>query len=157
MDLALARYSGQELHNDYVLTTSPVFGNLRRFFHAAVRDFVLAYNDYPGASVAPADQPSICDRMRQDINANPQGSTRSSYMDPVVDIPVVESLSPLIISSSTPPPPVIDAPVRSLPPNNLSLSFLQSGSLDHPQLHVPLSMGAVSNVSIGSTDLLYVR
>ena len=141
MDLALARYSGQELHNDYVLTTSPAFGNLRKFFRAAVWDLVLAYNDYPGSSVAPADQPSICDRMRQDINANPQGSTRSSYMDPVVDIPVVESLSPLIISLSTPPPPVVDAPVRSLTPNNRLLSFLQSLSVDHQQFHVPLSRG----------------
>ena len=126
MDLALAPYSGQELHNNYVLTTSPAFGNLRKFFRAAIPDLVLAYNDYPGASVAPAAQPSICDRMRHDINETPQGTARSSYVDPVVDIPVVESLSPLIISSTT-PPPVIDAPVRSLPPNNRSLSFMQSG------------------------------
>ena len=156
MDFALARYAGQELHNDYVLTTSPAFGNLRKFFRAAVRDLVLAYNDYPGSSVAaPGTQPSICDRMRQDIDANPQGSPCTSYMDPVVDIPVVESLSSLIISSSTPPPPVVDAPVRSLTPNNRSLSFLQSGLMDHPQLHVPISRGAVSSVSICSTDLLY--
>ena len=141
MDLALARYSYQKLHNNYVVTTSPAFGNLRKFFRAAVRDLVLAYNDYPGYSVEPADQPSICDRMRQDNNANPQGSTRSSHMDPVVDIPVVESLSPRIISSSTPSPPVVDAPVRSLTPNNRSLSFLRSGSMDHPQFHVPLSRG----------------
>ena len=97
MDLALARYSGQELHNDYVLMTSPAFGPLRKFFRAAVRDLVLAYNEYPGSSVAPAAQPSICDQMRQ-------GSSRTSHMDPVMDIPVVESLSPLILSSSTPPP-----------------------------------------------------
>ena len=50
MDLALARYSGQELHNNYVLTTSPAFGNLRKFFRAAVRDLVLAYSDFRGAS-----------------------------------------------------------------------------------------------------------
>ena len=136
MDLALSRYSGQELHNNYVLTTSPAFGNLRKFFRAAVRDLVLAYNDYPGASVAPATHPSICDLMRRDINETPQGAAQSSH----VDIPVVESLSPLIISSS-PPPPVVDAPVRSLTPNNRSLSFMQSGSADHPQLHVLLSRG----------------
>ena len=141
MDLALARYSGQELRNDYVLTTSPAFGNLRKFFRAAVRDLVLVYNEYPGSSVAPAAQPSICDRMRQDIDANPQGSPRTSHMDPVVDISVVESLSPLILSLSTPPPPVADAPVRSLTPNNRSLSFFQSGPVDHPQLHVPQSRG----------------
>ena len=91
--------------------------------------------------MAPAAQQSICDRMRQDIDAYPQGSPRMSFMDPVVDIPVVESLSPLIISSSTPLPPVVDAPVRSLTPNNRLLGFLLSGPLDHPQLHVPLSRG----------------
>ena len=53
MDLALARQSGQELHNYYVLTTSPTFGNLRKLFRAAVRDTVLIYNDYPGSRVAP--------------------------------------------------------------------------------------------------------
>ena len=78
MDLALARYSGQELHNNYVLTTSPAFGNLRKFFRAAVWDLVLAYSDFAGASVAPADQPSICDLMRQDINETPQGTAQSS-------------------------------------------------------------------------------
>ena len=139
--LALARYSRQELHNDYIPTTSPAFGNLRKFFRSAVRDLVLAYNEYPGSSVAPAAQPSICERMRQDIDAYPQVSPRTSFMDPVVDILVVESLSSLIISSSTPPPPVVDTPVRSLTPNNRSLGFLQSGPLDHPQLHVPLSRG----------------
>ena len=110
----------------------------------------------PGScdSVAPAAQPSICDLMRQDINETPQGTAQSSYVDLVVDIPVVESLSPFIISSTT-PPPVVDAPVRSLTPNNWSLSFMQSGSADRPQLHVPLSRGAVSSVSLRSTDLLY--
>ena len=73
MDLALARYSGQELHNDYILTTSPAFGSLRKFFCGTVRDLVLAYNDNPGSLVAPAAQPSICDQMRRDIDANPQG------------------------------------------------------------------------------------
>ena len=122
---------------------------IRKFFRAAVRELVLAYSDFPGASVAPAGQPSICDLMRQDINETHQGTAQSSY----VDIPVVESPSPLIISSTT-PPPVVDAPVRSLTPNNRSLSFLQSGSADRPQLHVPLSREAVSSVCLGSHDLL---
>ena len=37
MDLGLARTSGQELHNDYVLTSSPAFGNLRKFFRTTIR------------------------------------------------------------------------------------------------------------------------
>ena len=36
MDLALARRSGQELHNTYIITQSPEFAPLRRFFIAAV-------------------------------------------------------------------------------------------------------------------------
>ena len=97
---------------------------------------------------------SICDQMRRDIDDIPQGSSRTSLVDPVVDIPVVESLSPLILSSAT-PPPVIDTPVRSLTPNNRSLSFLQTGPVEHPHVHVLHSRGAVSSVSIASTDLLY--
>ena len=65
MDLALARRSGQELHNHYVITNSPVMAHLRRFFRAAVRDLTAAYE---GRAIACADedpQPSICDRMRQ--------------------------------------------------------------------------------------------
>ena len=140
MDLALARQSGQELQNDYVLTTSPAFGNLRKLFRAAVRDTVLTCNDYPGSRVAPVAQPSICDQMRLDIDASPQGSSRTSPVD---------------LSSATPPPPVVDTPVRSLTPNNRSLSFLQSGPVEHPHLYVPQSRGAVSSVSIGNTDVLY--
>ena len=155
MDLALARHSGQELHNDYVLTTSSAFGNLRKFFRAAVRELVLAYNDYPGYRVAPVAHHSICDQMRRDIYDNPQRPSSTSPVDSVVDIPVVESLSPLILSSATPPPPAMDTPVRSLTPNNRSLSFLQTGPVEHPHVHVPQSRGAVSSVSIASTDLLY--
>ena len=60
---------------------------------------------------APAAHPSICDLMRQDIAESPQGTMQSYSVDPAVDIPVVESLSPLIVSSAI-PSPVVDAPVR---------------------------------------------
>ena len=53
---------------------------------------------------------------------------------------MVESLSPLIVSSTT-PSPVVDAPVRSMSPNNRSLFYMQSGPVDQPQLHVTLSRG----------------
>ena len=43
MDLALARRSGQELHNHYIITNSPVMSHLRRFFHTSVRDLTAAY------------------------------------------------------------------------------------------------------------------
>ena len=47
MDIALARKSGQELRNDYIITDSPAFDELRLFFRAAVRELVHAYLDYP--------------------------------------------------------------------------------------------------------------
>ena len=67
MDLALARRSGPELRNQYVITNSPVMAHLRRFFRAAVRDLTAAYE---GLAIARADediQPSICDQMRLEI------------------------------------------------------------------------------------------
>ena len=47
MDIALARKSGQELHNEYVITDSPAFDELRLFFHAAVRELLNAYFTFP--------------------------------------------------------------------------------------------------------------
>ena len=42
-----------------------------------------------------------------------------------------------------------------LTPNNRSLSFLQTGPVEDPHVHVLQFRGAVSSVSIASTDLLY--
>ena len=72
-----------------------------------------------------------------------------------MDVPVVESLSPLILSSATPPLLVVDTPVRSLTANNRSVSFLQTGPGEHVHIHVPQPRGAVSSASIASTYLLY--
>ena len=91
--------------------------------------------------------------MRRDISQESHGDIDSTDLDPAFDIPVVESLSPLIISSAT-PPPVMGAPLRSITPNNLSLTYLQSGPFDQPQSYLPLARGAVSSVSLASSDLL---
>ena len=66
MYLALARRSGQE-RNNYVITNSPAFAPLRRFFRAAIRNLVVAYEDLASSRVTPVTLPSICDQMRQDI------------------------------------------------------------------------------------------
>ena len=116
MDLALAWKTGQELHNDYVLTSSPVFGSLRKFFRAAIRELVHAYLDYLRPQVNTRGAFSVCDQMRRDIDDSSQGPSRTSPVDQVEDIPVVESLSPPILSSATPPPQAIETPVRSLDP-----------------------------------------
>ena len=104
--------------------------------------------------MTPVTSPSICDQMRQDIAASSPECIHSPVAVPVVDIPVVESLSPLIISSAS-PWPVEETPTRSITPNNHSLTYLLTGPFDPPHCHVPLTRGAVSSVSIASTDLLY--
>ena len=74
--------------------------------------------------------------------------------DALLHIPVMEMPPPLTFTSSTSPLPVIQTPVRSLTPNNRSLSFLQTGPGEDVQLHIPQPRGAVSSISIASTDLL---
>ena len=99
-------------------------------------------------------QPSICAQMRRDISQEPQVDFAAFiFEDTDFDIPVVESLSPLMISSAT-PPPVVGTPLRLVTPNNRSLTYLQSGPFDQPQCYLPLTRGAVSNVSLASSDLL---
>ena len=120
----LVQKSGQELHDDYVLTSNPAFGNLWKFFRVAVRELIHSYIDYPRPHMDTTGTFLTCDQTRQDIDDSPQGSSRTSPVDQVVNVPVVESLSPLSLSFATPPPPVVDKPVRSLTPNNRSLSFL---------------------------------
>ena len=44
MDLALARRSGQELRNSYIVTKSPEHGPLRRFFKAAVDQLQILFD-----------------------------------------------------------------------------------------------------------------
>ena len=96
--------SRQELHNNYTITNSPALDQLQKFFRAAVRDLTSAYENRAAARVEVDPQPSICDQMRRDITHNSQENTDPTDLDPTSDIPVVESLSPLIISSATPLP-----------------------------------------------------
>ena len=89
MDLALARKASQELHNDYVITSGPEFGSLRRFFRAAVRKLVHAYVDYPHPRANEHGTSSSCNQIRQDV-ADTSGSTgRTSPVDRAEDIPVM--------------------------------------------------------------------
>ena len=55
MDLALARRSGQYLHNTYIIIQSPEFAPLHRFFRAAVKQLQLVFDDLP----VPSRQPSL--------------------------------------------------------------------------------------------------
>ena len=145
MDLALARRSGQTLHNDYTITNSLVLAPLRKFFRVAVRNLTSAYENRASTQAEVDPQSSICDRMCRDISQDSQGHIDSTDLDLAFDIPVVESLSPLILSSAT-PPPVVDTPFRSITPNNRSLTYLQSGPFDQPQSYMPLTCSIMWNL-----------
>ena len=129
MDLTLAMRSGQALHNNYTITKSPGLAPLRKFFLTAIRNLTSAYENRSYTQAEEGTQPLICAQMRRDISQDSHGHIYSTDLDPAFDIPVVESLSPLIISSAT-PPPVVGAPLRSIMPNNRSLTYLQSGPFD---------------------------
>ena len=94
MDLALARQSGQELHNHYVISNSPVRAHLRRFFHAAVRDITTTYEDLAFTRVVDDIKPSICDHMRREIAQAAEDFDRSIDQASGYDIPVGESVPP---------------------------------------------------------------
>ena len=69
MDLALARRSGQELHNTYYITQSREFGPLRRFFTSAVAQLQLVFDDLlvPSKQPPPTATP-LLESMRADID-----------------------------------------------------------------------------------------
>ena len=156
MDIALARKSGQELHNDYVITDSPAFDELRLFFQAAVRELVHAYLDFPrpvymSFAFAPARGRQLRGIARVEHDCPSRYTTRQ---DPEDDITGTERLldthrlSPTLPTSS-----VVTTVASSQSPVEQMTDFLSSES-DRTQLHVPLCRGAVSNVSLASTDLL---
>ena len=103
MDLALARRTGHPLCNNYTITNSPAMAPLRKFFRAAVRHLTSAYETIQNAQSEVAQEPSICSQMRKDIVQELQDDPVSAYIDQGFEIPEVESLSPLILSSATPP------------------------------------------------------
>ena len=154
MDLALARKAGQELHNDYVITSAPEFDNLRKFFRAAVRELVHAYLDYPHPRAIGNGAASSNNQICQDADDTSGSTGRTSPVDRAEDIPAMSLPPPLTFTSYTPPVPVVQTLVRSLTPNNQSLSFLQTGPGEDVHLHNPQHRGAVSSISLASTDLL---
>ena len=148
MDLALARKAGQELHNDYVITAGPEFGSLRSFFRAAVRALVRAYIDYPHPGRKGRNTSFSCSPIRPNITNTPESTGRNSPVDRPEGIPVMSMPPPLTFTSSTHTLPVVQTPVRSLTPNNRSLSFLQTAPGEDVQVHNPQHRGAVASISI---------
>ena len=155
MDLALARKAGQELHNDYVITAGPEFGSLRSFFRAAIRALVRAYIDYPLLGSGGRSASFSCSPIRPIPTNTPASTGRNSPVDRPEGIPVMSMPPPLTFTSSTPTVPVVQTPVRSLTPNNRSLSFLQTAPGEDVQVHDFQHRGAVASISLASTDILF--
>ena len=154
MDLALARKAGQELHNDYIVTAGPEFESLRSFFRAAVRALVRAYIDYPLPGSRRRNTSFSCSSIRSNIHDTTTSTGRHSPVDQPGGIPVMSLPPPLTFTASTPTVPVVQRPMRSLTPNNRSLSFLQTSPGEDVQVHNLQHRGAVASISIASTDLL---
>ena len=86
MDLALARRSGQELRNAYIITKSLEHAPLRRFFRAAVDQLQMLFD----ASVVTSVQPqSLITQMRAAVADCDDASSDGSLMllSPPRDIP----------------------------------------------------------------------
>ena len=89
MDLALARRSGQELRNSYVITKSPEHTPLRRFFKAAVHQLQILFNMSLVTSVQPK---FLLTQMQEAVADCDDGSSDGSLMllSPPRDIPEAE-------------------------------------------------------------------
>ena len=129
MDMALARRSGQELRNSYVITNSPEYAPLRRFFKAAVDGLQLVFDRSLVTSVQPK---SLLIQMRE--VTFPAESSR--------DQETRDEVSPVVIP-------------RRVTPANRPL-HLEAGRIgaSTPQ-HVP-SRPAVLDLCIASSSLLSV-
>ena len=76
MDIALARQSGQELNNHYIITNSPATSHIRRFFNASIRRLTSTYQQIAADQAFHDIRPSICDQMRRDMAAIKEESDR---------------------------------------------------------------------------------
>ena len=147
MDIALARQSGQELNNHYIITNSPATSHIRQFFNTSIRGLTSTYQQIAADQVFYDIRPSICDQMRRDIAAIKEESDRpqdqASGGDP----------ANMNDNMTTTESPVVETPRRSSTTNNHSLAVMEASRLKSPQCHLPLARGAVTNTSISSFDL----
>ena len=174
LDMALARQSGQELVNHYVITNSPAAAHIRRFFHASIRHLTAIYHRIAAEQAFNDIKPSVCDQMRRDLSdmamvkqefdpsiedgvvrRSPvvftarRSSTRvQSRESPVVDPPRRSSTMETDTDS-----PVVDTPRRSSNANNHSLAVMEASRMETPRYCLPTARGSVSFTSIASLDL----
>ena len=183
MDMALARQSGQELINHYVITNSPASAPIRRFFHASIKHLTARYQHIAAEQALQDIKPSIGDQLNHSLGAvdsikeeidlptnEASGYTATAgdgdVFSPVVVTPRRSSTrlqsreSPVVglpRRSSTVDmsvdSPVVDTPRRSYNQHNRALAVMEASAMEPPHFSVPLARGAVNFTSIASTDL----
>ena len=153
MDLALARRSGQELRNSYVITKSPEHAPLRRFFKPAVDQLQINFDMSLVTSVQPK---SLLTQMREAVADCDDGSSDGSLMllSPPHDIPeaVLPAGSAMEIRTRDADSPVVMP--RRVTPANRPLQHLEAGHLGASTPQHVMSRPAVPDLCIASSNLL---
>ena len=152
MDMALARRSGQELRNSYVITNSTEHAPLRRFFKAAVDALQLVFNRSLVTSVQPK---SLLVQMREAVANCDNVSSDGSLMllSPPHDLPEATLPAESSMDQETRDefsPVVIP---RRVTPANRPLQHLEAGRLG---ASTPQHRPAVPDLCIASSSLLSV-
>ena len=153
MDLALARRSGQELRNAYVITKSPEHAPLRRFFKAAVDQLQMQFD----ASVVTSVQPqSLIAQIRAAVADCDDVSSDSSLMllSPPRGIhdAALPAGSDMDIGTRDADSPVVMT--RRVTPANRPLQHLEAGHLGASTPQHVMSRPAVPDLCIASTNML---
>ena len=153
MDMALARRSGQELRNSYIVTKSTEHAPLRRFFKAAVDGLQLVFDRSLVTSVQPK---SLHTQMREAVADCDDGSSDGSLMllSPPHDFP--EASLPVESSMDLETRDVVSPVVmpRRVMPANRPLQHLEAGRLGASTPQHVMSRPAVPDLCIASSNLL---
>ena len=153
MDLALARRSGQELRNSYIVTKSSEHAPLRRFFKAAVDQLQILFDTSLVTSVQPK---SFLTQMREAVADCDDGSSDGSLMllSPPRDIPEAELPAGSSMEMETRD---VDSPIvisRRVTPANHPLQHLEAGRLGASTPQHVMSRPAVPDLCIANSNLL---
>ena len=153
MGLALARRSGQELRNSYVITKSPENAPLRRFFQATVDQLQIQFDTSVVTSVQPK---SLLTQMREAVADCDDVSSDGSLMllSPPRDVPEAElpAGSAMDIETRDVESPVVMS--RRVTPANRPLQHLEAGHLGASTPQHVMSRPVVPDLCIASTNLL---
>ena len=154
MDMALARRSGQELRNPYIITNSTEHAPLRRFFKSAVDALQLVFDRSLVTSIQPRSlimqmQEAVanCDDVSSDgslmLLSPPHDISEATFPESSMDLETRDAVSPVVIT-------------RRVTPANRPLQHLEAGRLGASTPQHVRSRPAVPDLCIASSSLLSV-